>query len=75
MRLLEACGRRCYRRHAFKREIARKGKGSLANLERPYNESFEAWIEGGALHIRYGVEILETVRSGGTTCHFAVRPA
>lgn len=118
VRLLEACGRGCYRRHAFKQEIARKGQGSLANLERAYRENFEAWIEDGALHIRYGkvskgcycpaarhrparphdlhcectkathqtvceaalgrpcrVEVLETVRRGGTTCHFAVRPA
>ncbi len=118
VRLLEACGRGCYRRHAFKQEIAKKGSGSLADLERAYNESFEAWIEDGALHIRYGkvskgcycpaarnrparphdlhcectkathqtvcetalgrpcrVEILETVRRGGKTCHFAVRPA
>jgi hypothetical protein len=118
VRLLEACGRGCFRRHAFKQEIARKGKGSFANLEQAYKESFEAWIEGDALHIRYGavskgcycpaarnrpasprdlhcectrmthqmvcetalgrpcrVEILETVRRGGKTCHFAVRPA
>ncbi len=118
VRLLEACGRGCYRRHEFKQEIAKKGRGSLANLERAYKENFEAWIEDGALHIRYGkvskgcycpaarnrparphdlhcectrmthqtvcetalgrpcrVEILETVRRGGKTCHFAVRPA
>lgn len=118
VRLLEACGRGCYRRHPFKQEIAAKGKGSLANLQRAYNEGFEAWIEDDALHIRYGkvskgcycpaarnrpahphdlhcectrathqtvcetalgrpcrVEILETVRRGGTTCHFAVRTA
>ncbi|TAM46824.1 MAG: hypothetical protein EPN53_12820 [Acidobacteria bacterium] len=118
VRLLEACGRGCYRRHAFKPEIARKGRGSLANLQRAYAESFESWVEDGALHIRYGkvskgcycpaarnrparphdlhcectkathqtvcemalgrpcrVEVLETVRRGGRTCHFAVRPA
>ncbi|MGD1149408.1 MAG: hypothetical protein ABR961_15825 [Thermoanaerobaculaceae bacterium] len=118
VRLLEACGRGCFRRYAFKQEIARKGAGSLANLERAYKENFEAWIESDALHIRYGkvskgcycpaarnrparphdvhcectrmthqtvcetalgwpcrVEILETVRRGGKTCHFAVRVA
>ncbi len=118
VRLLEACGRGCYRRHPFKQEIARRGAGSLENLERAYRESFESWIEDGALHIRYGkvskgcccpaarhrparphdlhcectrathrsvcetalgrpcrVEILESVRRGGRTCHFAVRPA
>jgi hypothetical protein len=118
VRLLEACGRGCYRRYAFKQEIAARGKGSLANLKKAYQESFESWIDGDALHIRYGavskgcycpaarnrparphdlhcectrmthqtvcetalgrpcrVEILETVRRGGNTCHFAVRPA
>jgi hypothetical protein len=118
VRLLEACGRGCYRRHAFKQEIARKGSGSLEALTAAYAESFEAWCDGAVLHIRYGpvsrgcycpaarnrparpgdvhcectkathqavceaalgrpcrVEILETVRRGGVTCHFAVHPA
>ena len=118
VRLLEACGRACYRRHAFKQEIARKGKGGLAQLEAAYKENFEAWRDGEVLHIRYGavskgcycpaarrraprahdlhcectkathqavceaalgrpcrVEILETVRRGGRTCHFAVHPS
>ncbi len=118
VRLLEGCGRACYRRHPFKQEIARKGAGGLAQLEAAYRENFEAWREGEALHIRYGavskgcycpaarhrpphpndvhcectkathqkvcetalgrpcrVEILETVRRGGKTCHFVVRPA
>ncbi|HVN77098.1 MAG TPA: hypothetical protein VMT19_12330 [Thermoanaerobaculaceae bacterium] len=118
VRLLEACGRGCYRRHPFKQEIARKGSGGLAQLEKAYRESFEAWRDGDVLHIRYGavskgcycpaarrrpprphdlhcectrtthqticetalgrpcrVEILETVRRGGATCHFAVHPA
>jgi hypothetical protein len=115
VKLLEACGRGCYRRHAFKAEIARKGSGSLDALQAAYAESFEAWRDGDVLHIRYGkvskgcycpaarnrparpgdvhcectkathqtvcetalgrpcrVEILETVRRGGVTCHFAV---
>ena len=118
VRLLEACGRGCYRRHPFKQEIARRGSGGLAQLEAAYRENFEAWREGETLHIRYGavskgcycpaarrraprandlhcectkathqavceaalgrpcrVEILETVRRGGRTCHFAVHPA
>ncbi len=116
--LLETCGRACYRRHAFKQEIAAKGKGGLDRLEQAYRQNFEAWRDGEVLHIRYGavskgcycpaarhraprpndvhcectrathqtvcetalgrpcrVEILETVRRGGRTCHFAVRPA
>jgi hypothetical protein len=118
VRLLEACGRGCYRRYAFKQEIARKGSGGLADLERAYRDNFEAWREGETLHIRYGavskgcycpaarnrparprdvhcectrtthqticesalgrpcrVEIRETVRRGGKTCHFVVHPA
>jgi hypothetical protein len=118
VRLLEGCGRACYRRHPFKQEIARKGRGGLAELEAAYKENFEAWRDGDVLHIRYGavskgcycpaarhrpprphdvhcectrathqavceaalerpcrVEILETVRRGGRTCHFAVHPA
>ncbi|MBI4915123.1 MAG: hypothetical protein HY825_04690 [Acidobacteria bacterium] len=116
--LLAACGRACYARHAFKQEIARRGAGSLEALTAAYSDNFDAWNEGGVLHIRYGkvskgcycpaarhrparpadvhcectrathqavceaalgrpccVDILETVRRGGVTCHFAVRPA
>jgi hypothetical protein len=115
VKLLEACGRGCYRRHAFKQEIARKGQGDLDRLVAAYAESFEAWRDGEVLHIRYGkvskgcycpaakhrparpgdlqcectrathqavceaalgrpcrVEVLESVRRGGVTCHFAV---
>ncbi len=54
VRLLEACGRACYRRHAFKQEIAEKGRGGLAQLAAAYRANFEAWREGNVLHVRYG---------------------
>ena len=114
--LMAGCGRGCFDRHPFKKDIAAKGKGSLERLTEAYRSNFEAWREGGLFHIRFGevskgcycpvaraipprpddihcectrathqaifeealgrpcaVEILETVRRGGKTCHFVVR--
>jgi hypothetical protein len=31
VRLLEGCGRECFNRHQFKRDIAAEGKGDLTN--------------------------------------------
>lgn len=116
-KLMAQCGRDCFERHAFKRGIAARGKGSLDKLIAAYKENFEIWRDGDAVHIRYGetspgcycpaanyrpavaddphcdctrathqavfeaalgrpfaVEALETVRRGGRTCHFLVRP-
>jgi len=113
--LLEACGRGCYRRHAFKQEIARRGKGNVDHLIEALSANFEVWREEQIVHIRYGevspgcycpaakahttrpgdlhcectkamhqaiweaalgrkfrIDILESVRRGGRTCHFAV---
>lgn len=113
MKLLEACGRGCYRRFPFKQEIAKKGAGNVDSLIQAYKENFEAWREGNLVHIRYGetskgcycpaaknrparpndlhcectrtahqtifetalsrhvqVDIVESVRRGGKTCHF-----
>jgi len=120
IRLIEACGRGCFRRFDFKQEIARQGQGSLENLINAYKQNFEIWQEGDPetgfrVHIRYGevssgcycpaarfrlakpgdlhcectrtthqtifetalgrpfqVEVLESVRRGGKTCHFVV---
>jgi hypothetical protein len=115
IRLIEACGRGCFRRFDFKQEIARQGQGSLENLINAYKRNFEIWREGSRVHIRYGevssgcycpaarfrparpddlhcectrtthqtifetalgrpfhVEVAESVRRGGKTCHFVV---
>lgn len=114
-RLIAHCGRKCFLRHSFKQDLARKGAGDPDRLLAAYQESFEAWREGNLLHIRYGkvpkgcycpaarrrpaqpddihcectrsthqtvcetalgrplaVDVLETVRRGGRTCHFVV---
>jgi hypothetical protein len=117
LKLLEACGRGCYRRHPFKKAIADRAAGDVDRLIEAYRESFEAWREGAAVHVRYGavskrcycpaargrdprpgdlhcectrathqaifeaalgrpvrVEILESLRRGGRTCHFLAHP-
>ena len=114
--LMAGCGKGCYDRHQFKRDLAAKGKGSLDRLTEAYRSSFEVWRQGDLFHIRYGeiskgcfcpvakaipprpddihcectrathqaifeaalgrpfeVEIVESVRRGGRTCHFTVR--
>ena len=114
VKLIEGCGKRCFERHAFKRDIAAKGKGDLDRLLQAYRRNFEVWKEGSVVHVRYGeissrcycpaanyrpskpddlhcectrmthqtifetalgrpvkVEILESLRRGGKTCHFA----
>jgi hypothetical protein len=113
--LIEGCGRACFNRHQFKKDIALKGKGDLDKLIEAYKQNFEIWREGDRVHIRYGevspgcycpaakyrpagpndlhcectrtthqtifetalersfkVDVLETVRRGGKTCHFLV---
>jgi len=112
-KLLAGCGRGCFDRHAFKQDIAAKGKGNFDELLKAYHEFFEAWVEDDKFHIRFGetssrcycpvvqnikpkpndihcectratqqailetafgrpvnVEIVETLRRGGKTCHF-----
>lgn len=46
VKLMEGCGRGCFRRHEFKRAIAERGKGDVERLLAAYQESFEAWREG-----------------------------
>jgi hypothetical protein len=113
VKLIEGCGRGCFRRHEFKRAIAEQGRGDVEKLIAAYGKNFEVWREGQAVHIRYGetssrcycpvvknqppkandlhcectrgthqaifetalgrpveVEILETLRRAGRTCHF-----
>ncbi len=54
VKLLAGCGRGCFNRHKFKRDIAEKGKGDLDKLIEAYKNNFEVWKEGNAVHIRYG---------------------
>lgn len=115
VRLMESCGRACFRRFQFKQDIANQGRGDLQKLIEAYKKNFEVWQEGERVHIRYGevsskcycpaanyrpskpndihcectrtthqtifetalgrpfkVEIAETLRRGGKTCHFVV---
>lgn len=115
--LVEACGRGCFRRHAFKREMAAEGSGDPEKLIAAYARRFECWRdEAGDVHVRYGetsrrcycpvvkgvparpddlhcectrgthravfeaalgrpirVDVIETLRRGGRTCHFVAR--
>jgi len=118
VRLMEACGRGCFRRFQLKQDIAQQGKGDLQKLMAAYKKNFEIWQEGDLVHIRYGevsnrcycpaanyrpakphdvhcectrsthqtifetalgrpfkVDIAESLRRGGKTCHFIVHLA
>lgn len=54
VKLLEGCGRGCFRRHEFKRAIAGEGQGDIDKLIAAYRKNFEIWREGDFVHIRYG---------------------
>jgi hypothetical protein len=109
LKLLQACGRGCYRRHKFKQDIAAAGKDDPEKLIAAYRKNFRIERDGGLVHIFYGdhcyclaahnrpgrrndlhcectrathqtifetalarpikVELLETIRHGGKTCH------
>ena len=118
VRLMEGCGKGCFRRHEFKRAIAEQGKGGVDRLLEAYKKNFEVWREGDDVHVRYGetsrscycpvvrtreprpndvhcectrsthqsifetalgrpvrVEVKETLRRGGRTCHFVAHLA
>jgi hypothetical protein len=114
VRLIEGCGRGCFTRHQFKKDIAEAGKGDVDKLLAAYKRNFEVWREGKDLvHVRYGavssgcycpvarlvppkagdlhcectrtthqtifetalgrpiqVDVVESLRRGGRTCHF-----
>ena len=115
IKLIEGCGRGCYNRHQFKKDISIAAQGDLEKLLIAYKKNFEVWKEGDTVHIRYGekspgcycpvlknqtyntkgmhcnctkathqaifenalgrpfkVDILESIRRGGQTCHFLV---
>jgi hypothetical protein len=118
VKLIEGCGRGCYRRHAFKQDLAAQGQGDVDRLIEALRQNFEVWREGDEVHLRYGevspgcycpaayyrpakpndlhcecsrtshqtiwetalgrpfqVDIVESVRRGGQTCHFVVHLA
>jgi hypothetical protein len=54
VKLLAGCGRGCFRRHSFKQDIARLGKGSVESLLEAYKKNFQVWREDNLVHIRYG---------------------
>jgi len=115
VKIVEGCGRSCFNRWQFKKDIAETGKDDLEKLLQAYKSNFEAWREEDTVHIRFGetstvcycpaaryrtptkddihcectkathqaifetalgkkpiIDILETVRRGGKTCHFLV---
>ncbi len=115
IKLIEGCGRGCYNRHQFKKDISIAAQGDLDKLLIAYKKNFEVWKENDTVHIRYGekspgcycpvlknqayntkglhcnctkathqaifenalgrpfkVDILESIRRGGQTCHFLV---
>ncbi len=118
IRLIGACGKACFERHEFKRNLAIEGRGDVEKLIAAAKKNFEVWREGNLVHIRYGevskrcycpaaryrsakpndihcyctrathqaiwetalgrpirVDIVETLRRGGKTCHFLVHLA
>lgn len=115
VKIVEGCGKQCFNRHQFKKDIAAKGAGDLDKLIEAYKQNFEIWKDGNEVHIRYGevskqcycpaaknrspkpndlhcectrmthqtifetamnkpfkVDIAESLRRGGKTCHFVV---
>lgn len=113
VKIIEGCGRQCFNRHQFKKDIAAKGAGDIDKLIEAYSQNFEIWKDGNTVHIRYGetsaqcycpaanyreakpndlhcectrmthqsifetalgkpikVDIAESLRRGGKTCHF-----
>jgi hypothetical protein len=118
VRVMAGCGRGCFRRHQFKQDIARLGKGNVDALIEAYKKNFEVWRDGALVHIRFGainkqcycpaarfhpvrphdahcectrathqaifetalgrpiqVEVVESLRRGGITCHFIAHVA
>ena len=54
--LLAGCGRGCFNRHQFKKDIAEKGKGDLDKLIEAYKNNFEVWKEGNTILYISGME-------------------
>jgi len=57
VKLMAACGKGCFRRHSFKTDIARDGKGDIDKLLKAYAKNFEVWREGDLVHVRFGPKV------------------
>ena len=59
--LLAGCGKGCFNRHQFKRDIAEQGKGDVEKLIAAYKKNFEVWKEipcmFGMVKYRRGVTV------------------
>jgi hypothetical protein len=54
IKMIEGCGRGCYKRHQFKQDIAKAGKGDLEKLMAAYRKVFgNVQKEGNSVHIRF----------------------
>jgi len=54
IKLIEGCGHGCYRRHEFKRDLAKEGKGDLEKLLAAYRKVFgRVDRQGDVVHIRF----------------------
>lgn len=54
LKLMQATGRGCFRRHKFKTDIAEAGRGDVDKLLAAYRKNFNVEREGNLVHIRYG---------------------
>ena len=54
VKVMAGCGQGCFRRFAFKQEIANLGRGDVDRLVQAYKRNFEIWRDGDQVHIRYG---------------------
>lgn len=54
LKLMQATGSGCFRRHKFKTDIAEAGKGNVDNLLEAYRRNFNIERVGDDVHIRYG---------------------
>ena len=113
VKLVEYCGKACFNRYQFKKDIAVQGKGDVEKLIEAYRRNFKIEHEGNVVHIRYGggkcfcpaaiyrpykpddlhcectrmthqsifetalgkpvkVDVIESIRRGGTNCHLLV---
>ena len=57
VKIMAGCGVGCFRRHSFKTDIARDGRGDLDKLLAAMKRNFEVWREGDLVHIRFGKEV------------------